>query len=315
MNWRPGLAFRLALIFITGWGLAYGLSISLQAWERSVSSRSVTHHYQLSENGHDVQLTINVTPAPPPTAGGRALLLLIQSVILLVCTWLAVRLAMRSLTRAIDDLTPNDLQERMQRLAAISHDLQTPITRMKLRLEVMNGEIETDKLWRDLSELEHLAREGVAYARSMDSGAEPICRVRLDAFLDSLIFDYQDSGARVERHAIPRVTLETRPHALRRVLVNLLDNALKFSGTACVDVSAGEHGASIRVLDNGPGIPDDQLLKVLQPFYRLEGSRNSDTVGSGLGLAIAQQLTQALGGTLTLSNRPEGGLCARIDLP
>lgn len=428
MRWPRTLASRLALIFFTGLVLAYGLSFSLQAWERYVSSRSMmlsnleqdvatsvaildrlpaaerpgwlprlqrlTYRYQLREGdsgeamptddapmaaesivnaiGHEYRLTfqevsgptahfqvllrlsdgapltIDVTPAPIPTATWLPLMLLVQLVVLLICTWLAVRLAIRPLTRlaqAVDHLDPNApgplldesgprevkyaavafnalqsriaayLKERMQLLAAISHDLQTPITRMKLRVEVMDDGIEKDKLWSDLSAMEHLVREGVAYARSMDSSTEPSCRVQLDAFLDSLVFDYQDSGARVERCGITQVTLQTRPHALRRVLVNLVDNALKFSGAAQLEVSAGEGCTVIRVLDDGPGIPEGELVEVLKPFYRVEGSRNRSTGGTGLGLAIAQQLILALGGKLTLSNRPQGGLCARIELP
>jgi signal transduction histidine kinase len=143
------------------------------------------------------------------------------------------------------------LKERMQLLAAISHDLQTPITRMKLRVED-GRRVEKDKLWSDLGEMEHLVREGVAYARSMDSGTEAPCRVNLDAFLDSLVFDYQDSGAQVERHGSTG-TLQERPHALRRVLVNLVDNALKFAGAAELEVCREGGMTLIRVLDDGPG--------------------------------------------------------------
>jgi len=273
--------------------------------------------------------------------------LLIQLAVLLFCTWLAVRLAIGPLTRlikALDDLDPDKpgmrldesgprevqyaatafnalqariaayLKERMQLLAAISHDLQTPITRMKLRVEVMDEGVEKDKLWHDLDAMEHLVREGVAYARSMDINTEPTCRINLDAFLDSVVFDYQDSGAQVERHGITGSLLEARPHALRRVLVNLLDNALKFAGKAQLEVSRDHGLILIRVLDEGPGIPEAELNEVLKPFYRVESSRNRSTGGTGLGLAIAQQLTQAMGGRLTLSNRQGGGLCAQIEL-
>jgi len=273
--------------------------------------------------------------------------LLIQLAVLLLCTWLAVRLAIGPLTRlaqAVDNLDPDQpgvqldesgprevryaavafnalqariaahLKERMQLLAAISHDLQTPITRMKLRVEVMDEGVEKDKFGSDLDEMEHLVREGVAYARSMDSSTEATCRVNLDAFLDSLVFDYQDSGAQVERHGSSGTLLETRPHALRRVLVNLVDNALKFAGAAELQVSREGSTTIIRVLDNGPGIPGDELDEVLKPFYRVEGSRNRSTGGTGLGLAIAHQLIQAMGGRLTLSNREQGGLCAQIEL-
>jgi signal transduction histidine kinase len=292
-------------------------------------------------------LTIDVTPTPVPIARWLPVVLLIQLAVLLLCTWLAVRLAIGPLTRlsqAVDNLDPDKpgvqldesgprevkyaavafnalqariaayLKERMQLLAAISHDLQTPITRMKLRVEVMDDGVEKDKLWHDLDAMEHLVREGVAYARSMDINTEAPCRINLDAFLDSLVFDYQDSGAQVERNGSTGSLLETRPHALRRVLVNLVDNALKFAGAAELEVCREGGMTVIRVLDNGPGIPADELDEVLKPFYRVEGSRNRSTGGTGLGLAIAQQLIQAMGGRLTLSNRDSGGLCARIEL-
>lgn len=292
-------------------------------------------------------LTIDVTPATVPVASWLPVVLLIQLAVLLLCTWLAVRLAIGPLTRlsqAVDNLDPNTpgpqldesgprevryaaaafnalqariaayLKERMQLLAAISHDLQTPITRMKLRVEVMDDGVEKDKLWSDLSAMEHLVREGVAYARSMDVGTEAPCRIDLDAFLDSVVFDYQDSGAKVERLGSTETTLQTRPHALRRVLVNLLDNALKFAGAAQLEVAQHANATVIRVLDEGPGIPAEELNEVLKPFYRVEGSRNRGTGGTGLGLAIAQHLVQAMGGTLTLSNRESGGLCAQIEL-
>lgn len=305
-------------------------------------------HFQAHLNLADgAPLTIDVTPAPVPVARWLPVVLLIQLAVLLLCTWLAVRLAIGPLTRlaqAVDNLDPDrpgvqldesgprevryaavafnalqariaaHLKERMQLLAAISHDLQTPITRMKLRVEVMDEGVEKDKFGSDLDEMEHLVREGVAYARSMDSSTEATCRVNLDAFLDSLVFDYQDSGAQVERHGSSGTLLETRPHALRRVLVNLVDNALKFAGAAELQVSREGSTTIIRVLDNGPGIPGDELDEVLKPFYRVEGSRNRSTGGTGLGLAIAHQLIQAMGGRLTLSNREQGGLCAQIEL-
>ncbi|QCI12019.1 HAMP domain-containing histidine kinase [Pseudomonas putida] len=428
MKWPSTLASRLALIFFTGLVLAYGLSFSLQAYERYISSRSMmlsnleldvatsvaildrlpaaeraawlprlerrNYRYRLDDglpgdampstnppmaaesivraigddyrltfqdipgpNAHfqahlrladGAPLTIDVTPNPVPTARWLPLVLLIQLVVLLLCTWLAVRLAIRPLTRlaqAVDDLDPDKpgvqldesgprevryaavafnalqariaayLKERMQLLAAISHDLQTPITRMKLRVEVMDEGPEKDKLCNDLDAMEHLVREGVAYARSMDINTEAPCRINLDAFLDSLVFDYQDSGAKVERHGSSASLLETRPHALRRVLVNLLDNALKFAGSAQLEVANEQGRTVIRILDEGPGIPGAELADVVKPFYRVESSRNRSTGGTGLGLAIAQQLTQALGGRLTLSNRATGGLCAQIELP
>ncbi|HBO4548242.1 TPA: HAMP domain-containing histidine kinase [Pseudomonas aeruginosa] len=293
-------------------------------------------------------LTIDVTPAPVPLSGWLPLVLLVQLFLLLLCTGLAVRTAIGPLTRlvkAVEHLDPNRpaqplaetgprevahaaaafnamqariadyLKERMQLLAAISHDLQTPITRMKLRVEFMDASSDRDKLWNDLEEMQHLVREGVAYARSMHGSTETSCRVDLDAFLDSLVFDYQDSGKQVQLDGRTGAVIDTRPHALRRVLVNLVDNALKFAGAARLEVERRTDGGTrIQVLDNGPGIPAEELDEVLKPFYRVENSRNRDTGGTGLGLAIAQQLSLALGGRLTLANRAGGGLCARIEL-
>ena len=306
-------------------------------------------HFQVHMTLSDGKsLTLDVTPGAIPVAQWLPVVLILQLLVLLGCTWLAVHMAIRPLTRlaqAVDQLDPDApspdldekgpsevvyaarafntlqsriatfLKERMQLLAAISHDLQTPITRMKLRVEQMDGSLEKDKLWSDLSEMQHLVREGVAYARSMDSAAEPECRIDLDAFLNSLVCDYQDSGQAVSLNGSTAAVINTRPHALRRILTNLTDNALKFGGSAELKVQNTGSGIQLQVLDNGPGIPEAELEQVLQPFYRVESSRNRETGGTGLGLAIAQQLSQALGGRLTLQNRTEGGLCVTVELP
>ncbi|MNS97946.1 Alkaline phosphatase synthesis sensor protein PhoR [compost metagenome] len=137
----------------------------------------------------------------------------------------------------------------------------------------------------------------------------------LDAFLDSLVCDYQDSGQAVSLDGSSGAMLETRPHALRRVLSNLIDNALKFGGSAQLVVHPDAQGrVRLQVLDDGPGIAEEELAEVFKPFYRVESSRNRSTGGTGLGLAIAQQLSQALGGRLTLRNRDGGGLCAQLEL-
>ena len=310
----------------------------------------VRPHYQVFlqlADGNPV--TIDVRPADIPVALWLPVVLVLQLALLLGCTWMAVRLAIRPLSRlsrAVESLDPNAriqhldesgptevahaavafnamqqriadyLKERMQILAAISHDLQTPITRMKLRAEFMDDSTERDKLLSDLGEMEHLVREGVAYARSVHGSTEANCKLDLDAFVDSIVFDYQDVGKAVNSSGSYGSPIETRPHALRRVLINLLDNALKFSGAAELVVSAEANGnVSIKVLDRGPGISAEELREVLKPFYRVESSRNRDTGGTGLGLAIAQQLAIALGGSLNLSNRKGGGLCAELLLP
>ncbi|ABA73828.1 HAMP domain-containing histidine kinase [Pseudomonas fluorescens] len=302
-------------------------------------------HLRLSDGS---PVTIDVRPSMVPLSPWLPVVLLGQLALMLACTWLAVRIAIRPLTRlanAVETLDPNAhpinldekgpnevayaarafnsmqariaayLKERMQLLAAISHDLQTPITRMKLRAEFMDDSAEKDKLWNDLGEMEHLVREGVAYARSIHGSTEESRRTNLDSFLDSLVFDYQDMGKEVQLSGKSDAVIDTRPHALRRVLVNLTDNALKFAGAAELLIQRDKSGLSIKVMDRGPGIAEEELAQVMEPFYRVENSRNRSTGGTGLGLAIAQQLALALGGSLTLSNREGGGLCAELKLP
>jgi signal transduction histidine kinase len=293
-------------------------------------------------------VTIDMHLSIMPLATWLPIVLLVQLGMLVACAWFAVRLAIRPLTQlaqAADALDPNKtsprlsergpaevayaaiafnamqkrisahLAERMQILGAISHDLQTPITRMKLRSEFMEDSIDKEKLTQDLNEVELLVREGVAYARSAHGVTETPVRIDLNAFLDSLVCDYQDTGKAVSLNGTCTAPLTTRPHALRRILGNLIDNALKFAGAAEVSIHCRkEGGISIYVLDRGPGIPQSELDAVLQPFYRLESSRNRDTGGTGLGLAIASELASAIGGRFILSNRAGGGLSAEIRL-
>ncbi len=271
-----------------------------------------------------------------------------QLLSLIGCSWLAVRLATRPLAQLADaangldpeqdtprlseagpsevmlaaaafnamrDRVAHYLDERVQILAAISHDLQTPITRMKLRAEMGNVCCDREKLINDLDEVERLVKEGLAYARSAHSRAEPPTRIDLVSFVESLAYDYTDTGKLVTIKKLEGGVISTRPLALRRIVMNLLDNALKFGGSAEVAVFRRLGGElHIKVSDRGPGIPEGHLEKVLQPFFRLEQSCNRETGGTGLGLAIAQQLTTVVGGKLTLRNRLGGGLEAELTL-
>ncbi|OAP46006.1 ATPase [Sinorhizobium americanum] len=308
-------------------------------------TRHLQAHLRLSDGE---PLTIDVTPrGVMPVADWLPYVLVAQLSLLLLCSWFAVRQAIRplaNLARAADTLDPNSstprlaetgptevayaatafnamrdriaqyLEERVQILAAISHDLQTPITRMKLRAEMADGSAERDKLLQDLGEVERLVKEGVAYARSAHGKEEKASRIDLASFIESLAYDYQDTGKAVTIGELAGGAIVTRPHALRRILTNLIDNALKFAGSAEIEAQRQDGTVFIKVLDRGPGIPDDQLEAVLKPFFRLEQSRNRDTGGTGLGLAIAHQLATAIGATLTLRNRDGGGLLAEISL-
>ncbi|EJN00061.1 ATP-binding protein [Phyllobacterium sp. YR531] len=293
-------------------------------------------------------LTIEVNPTIMPIADWLPLVLITQLVLIILCSWFAVRLAIRplvDLANAADALDPNKtaprlsetgpsevayaatafnamrdriahyLEERVQILASISHDLQTPITRMKLRAEFSEGSAEKDKLIQDLAEIERLVHEGIAYARSAHGNTEKSTKVDIESFMESLVYDYQDTGKSVSIAGDVETAILTRPHALRRIFTNLIDNALKFGGSAEVSLQQNAEGyVLISVLDRGPGIPDDQLEAVLQPFFRLEQSRNRGTGGTGLGLAIAHQLAMGIGATLKLRNRDGGGLSAELTL-
>ncbi len=206
------------------------------------------------------------------------------------------------------------LAERVRILAAISHDLQTPITRMRLRADLMDNAQLRAKFESDLDSMQVLVEEGIAYARSADRATEPPCAVDIGAMLDALVCDYTDAGQAVRLQGASELVVVTRPHTLRRIVVNLTDNALKFGDQVEIAMEKGQPGMlAICVRDRGPGIAEEELAAVFQPFYRVESSRNRSTGGTGLGLAIAQQLSMALGATLTLANRAGGGLEARLE--
>jgi signal transduction histidine kinase len=294
-------------------------------------------------------LTIDVTPrAIMPLAEWLPYIFALQMLLLVLCAWFVVRLATRPLARlaeAADTLDPNTagpalleagprevahaarafnamrdriahyLEERVQILAAISHDLQTPITRMRLRADMTDDSPERDKLVSDLAEIERLVQDGIAYARSSHGNGEKTARIDLSSFIDSIAYDYQDTAKAVTVLGIVQGTASTKPHALRRILTNLIDNALKYAGEAEISVEQRDGVVVVSVLDRGPGIPEDRLEAAMQPFFRLEQSRNRETGGAGLGLAIAQQLAATIGGSVALRNRSGGGLVAEVILP
>ncbi|MBC7405815.1 MAG: HAMP domain-containing protein [Cytophaga sp.] len=208
----------------------------------------------------------------------------------------------------------NHMAERLQILAAISHDLQTPITRMRLRADLLDSDEQRNKFNTDLDNMQGLVEEGIAYARSAHSTTEALSKIDLDAMLESLVFDYGDAGQKVHLQGRYGSTFITRPNALKRLITNLVDNALYYAKDVEVNVYAEQQRLQISVLDRGPGIAEAELDKVMQPFYRLESSRNRHTGGTGLGLAIAYQLSLALNGKLQLKNRIGGGLEARLSL-
>jgi signal transduction histidine kinase len=204
--------------------------------------------------------------------------------------------------------------ERIQILAGISRRLQTPITRMRLRADFLGDGDAKEKLQGDLQEMQTLVKQGLALARWRDEVGGQRCQTDLHALIDSLVCDYSDAGKLLRFAGERGVTILTHPQALRRIMINLIDNGLKFGEDVEVAIDTQRPlGITITVSDRGPGIPDEHLKSVFLPFYRIEASRNRETGGTGLGLAIAQQLASALRGTLTLANRDGGGLEARLE--
>ncbi|MGF6773611.1 signal transduction histidine kinase [Paraburkholderia sp. GAS199] len=336
------LSARVAQSIADGIGKRYALTVNAVPGDPD----RLQVHLQLSDG---TPLTIDYHPVPSaPLSPWLSWVLVLQLVVLVACCWLAVRLATRPLSqlaRAADTLGP-DLQaerlpedgpdevaraarafnamqdriksymtERLQILASISHDLQTPITRMRLRLDVLDDSAQGAKLQQDLHEMETMVKEGVTYARTLHGASEAPLRIDPDALVESLVFDYVDAGKDVSLSGRIGAQIVTRPQALRRIVGNLVDNALKFGGSAEIAIAASEAGQiTLSVLDRGPGIPAGSLDAVFEPFVRLEESRNRGTGGTGLGLAIARQLALAIDATLSLHNRPDGGLEARLVL-
>ena len=221
----------------------------------------------------------------------------------------------------------NQMSERLARefrgrgllMASISHDLRTPLTRMRIRLETLQPAAQAQRCVDDIREMNTLIDGAIDVFRAEDPGAEPLQPTDVFALVQSLADDLQETGQAVgltgPSDGRPPVA-QARPLALRRALDNLVGNALRHAGTAEVSVLADPAGGAvlIRVDDRGPGIPPAQLPRVLEPFYRLDPSRNRGSGGAGLGLHIAHSLLQAQGASLALSNREGGGLRAEVRL-
>ena len=207
------------------------------------------------------------------------------------------------------------MHERARMLGAVSHDLKTPITRMRLRSEMLpDGDVK-DRFVRDLDEMEAMVGSTLELFRSL--GKEPQRQpVDVAALIDSLCEDWRESGYETGVSGAPRSPYSAHPQALRRCLNNLIENALRYGERADLTIADDERALRIEVRDRGPGIPEDQLEAVFEPFFRLEGSRSRESGGFGLGLSIARNIARWHGGDVTLRNAPGGGgLIALLTLP
>jgi signal transduction histidine kinase len=207
----------------------------------------------------------------------------------------------------------DSIEERERFLAAVSHDLKTPVTRIRLRTEMLTDADLRERFRTDVDDMQHLLDSAIDFLRGK-SVDEPVQPIDLVALAESLVDDYAGMGD-VVLHAPEALRFSGRPKALKRALVNLIDNALKYGGAAEIELSPKVDGVEISVQDRGPGLPTSELAKVLEPFYRVEGSRNRNTGGTGLGLAIVRQIARSHGGDIVLANREDGGLRAMLRLP
>jgi len=204
------------------------------------------------------------------------------------------------------------IQERTRILAAVSHDLKTPITRLRLRTELLEDTELKTKFSKDLEEMEAMVSATLDFTRDK---AEARRDVDVMALLESLQSDAQELGHEVTITGQAQWPAKADPQSLKRCMANLLDNAWKYGKDVQIEVEDSDRELRISIYDSGPGIPDNELVKVFEPFYRIEGSRSRTTGGTGLGLTIARNAARANGGDVTLENRPSGGLAATLRLP
>ncbi|CAI8731242.1 ATP-binding protein [Pseudomonas zeae] len=286
-------------------------------------------------------------PRPPrPWFGGPVVPLTFQFITLMIAAWYGAKLLSRPIQRLSDaaerlsedlDSPPLDesgpresrqaaytfnlmqqrireqVQQRARMLGAVSHDLRTPLSRLKLRLENISDEKLQGQMRQDLDDMIGMLDATLTYLHEQRT-SEALQLMDVQALVESLCENAQDQGAdvQVSGHCAP---LPVQPMALRSCLNNLMDNALRYAGQARIELQDQREQLLIRVIDHGPGIAEDKREAVFEPFYRLEGSRNRNSGGVGLGMTIAREAAQRLGGQLNLEETPGGGLTAIIRLP
>ena len=206
------------------------------------------------------------------------------------------------------------IEDRTRILAAMSHDLKTPITRLRLRAELLEDEDLRQRFEKDLLEMEAMVSQTLDFMRGLDS-REALQPIDIMALLESLQADNEEMGRAMSIAGSATAPFVGAPQLLKRCITNLLDNALTYGHTATISIEDTAAELLIRIRDEGPGLPEAELERVFEPFYRLESSRNRATGGTGLGLSIARNIAQMLGGDVRLKNVPQGGLEASLSLP
>ncbi len=293
-------------------------------------------------------LNVATSYRPPP---GTLLPLLVQLALTALAAVTIIGFAVRRVTRPLkelavsaerlgrgEDLEPlvpsgpsevraltsafNEMQDRLTRfvrdrtrmLAAISHDLRTPITSLRLRAEFIDDEENREKMIETLEEMAAMTEATLRFARD-EAQVEQAENADLGAILEAIAGDQQDLGHDCSLQLEEKIVLPCRPVALKRAFRNLIENAVRYGDSVSITAARTAGEVAVRIRDKGPGIPEDRLKDVFEPFVRLEESRNEETGGIGLGLAITRSIIHAHGGTITLKNLPEHGLEAEVRLP
>ena len=282
------------------WSLRFGLSMAVMLAAVIILSALVVHHLTrpLATFARAAQrLGVDVKAPPLPERGPREV---------------------RQATRAFNEMQGRIrrfVEDRTQMIAAISHDLGTPITRLRLRAEFVEDAEQRRKMLADLDDMEKMVFAALSFARD-EATHEPRATVDLRTLLQRVCDDAADAGHTVALDTgVDEVPYTCRPVALRRAVGNLVDNAIKYGRRAEVSVTAVADSILITIEDDGPGIPEDRWEDVFKPFRRLEESRSRETGGTGLGLTVARTIVRAHGGDIVLSNRSTGGLRVEIRLP
>lgn len=223
-----------------------------------------------------------------------------------------VRLAATAFNRMRDRIK-RQMRQRTDMLAGVSHDLRTPMTRMKLQLAMVSESPEIEELKSDLAEMEQMIDGYLTFARG--EGDEKSTNTDLSELVSENIASWKRHGIEVDLHTEDEIRMPLKRAAFGRCLDNLIANASKYGQHVWIRIGRRRNDIEITIDDDGPGIPEAERRSVFRPFYRLDQSRNPDTGGTGLGLAIARDVVRAHGGVIDLADSPQGGLRARIRLP
>ena len=224
---------------------------------------------------------------------------------------------LRRLTSAFNEMQARlsrFVSERTRLLAALGHDLRSPLTAMRVRAEMVDDDETRERLVAIVGEMQEMVESTLSFARGMVT-SEEMQSVDLAAFLSELAGEFAATGGEVKLSVPPAITVRIRPVAMRRALRNVIENAIRYGKAAELRAEAHDGVAVIRVSDKGEGIPEEDLERVFDPFVRVEKSRNLETGGTGLGLSIARTVIHAHGGDIRLSNAPGGGLLVEITIP